>query len=76
MLKDFEDSYEVCTCKKIKLKELLKVIEEKNLKTLGAIQEFTLAGTQCRNCIMAEADFGKIKKRVYLKDILKEVLNG
>ena len=76
MLKDFSLEYEVCNCKKIKLGELISAIKDNKLKSLGQIQEFTTAGSDCRNCIMPEADFGKIKKSLYLKDVLKEVLNG
>lgn len=76
MIKDFEISYEVCNCKNVSLEEIILTIKNKNVKTLGAIQELTGAGTECRHCIFPETDFGKIKKKIYCKNILEEVLNG
>lgn len=76
MIENFEGNYEVCNCHKITLDALINDIKSKELKTLGALQEVTRAGTDCRNCLFSEADFGKIKKKLYCKDILKEVLNG
>lgn len=76
MLESFEKSFQVCSCRKVELETIVKAIINNNLKTLGQIQEFTTAGTDCRNCVLEEADFGKLKKKIYLKDILKEVLNG
>lgn len=76
MIEKFSGSYEVCNCKKIKLEEIINCIKDKKIKTLGEIQDLTTAGTECRHCIFPETDFGKIKKEIYLKDILEEVLNG
>ena len=76
MLENFEETYEVCNCRKVSLKNIKDSILEKNAKTLGDIQDLTTAGTDCRHCIFPEGDFGKIKKKIYCKDILKEVLNG
>ncbi|XPV70207.1 MAG: bacterioferritin-associated ferredoxin [Halarcobacter sp.] len=75
MIKDFDDNYEVCNCKKITLGQIRDLVEEHSIKSLGMLQEITKAGTECRNCIFKEADQGKIKKQLYCKDILKEI-NG
>jgi len=76
LLEEFDEKYEVCNCRKVSLKTIKDAILEKDAKTLGAIQDITTAGTDCRHCIFPEGDFGKIKKKIYCKDILKEVLNG
>lgn len=76
MLSDLKEDFEVCNCKKVNLKDLVNSIVDNNIRTLGEIQDLTGAGTECRHCIMEEADFGKLKKKVYCKDILKKVLNG
>ena len=72
MIENFEKDYEVCNCRKVSLEEIEKSIKEKNAKTLRDIQDITTAGTDCRHCIFPEGDFGKIKKRIYCKDILNE----
>jgi len=72
----FEKDYEVCNCRKITLFEIETAITEKNAKTLRDIQDITSAGTDCRHCIFPEGDFGKMKKKIYCKDILNKVLNG
>lgn len=76
MLESFKNDYEVCNCRKVKLEEIINSIKNNNVRTLGQIQDITTAGTDCRHCIFPETDFGKVKKEIYLKDILKEVLNG
>ena len=77
---DLEDSYEVCNCKKVTIAQIKNVIENQNASTLREIQDLTTAGTECRHCIFPEGDFGKMKKKIYCKDILnelkKEVING
>lgn len=76
---NFSADYEVCNCKKVTIANIEKSIKEDGAKTLSAIQEFTGAGTECRHCIFPEGDFGKIKKKIYCKDILneyKKVVNG
>ncbi len=76
----FDKSYEVCNCKKVTIAEIEKVIKNQNASTLREIQEITTAGTECRYCIFPEGDFGKMKKKIYCKDILnelkKEIING
>lgn len=75
MIEEFEKTYEVCNCRKVTLENIENSILKKGAKTLGDIQEITTAGTDCRHCIFPEGDFGKVKKKIYCKDILKEI-NG
>lgn len=76
MLKDFDLDYEVCNCLKVSINDIKSSIENKNVKSLRDLQEVTKAGTECRHCIFPEGDFGKIKKKIYCKTVLNEVLNG
>ena len=69
----FEDSYEVCNCKKVTIEQIKNVIKNQNASTLREIQDLTTAGTECRHCIFPEGDFGKMKKKIYCKDILNEL---
>ena len=69
----FDKSYEVCNCKKITIENLEDAIKNQNALSLGEIQNLTTAGTECRHCLFEEADFGKMKKRIYCKDILNQV---
>jgi bacterioferritin-associated ferredoxin len=71
-LLEFENSYEICNCKKVTIKQIKEAIITQNASTLREIQDLTTAGTECRHCIFPEGDFGKIKKKVYCKDILNE----
>jgi len=79
-LLEFDSSYELCNCKKVTIEQIEDAIINKNALTLREIQEITTAGTECRHCIFPEGDFGKMKKKIYCKDILnkfkKEVNNG
>ena len=72
----FEESYEVCNCKKITIEQIKDVIINQNASTLREIQEITTAGTDCRFCVFPQGDFGKMKKKIYCKDILNEVKKG
>ena len=69
----FEESYEVCNCKKITIEQIKDVIINQNASTLREIQEITTAGTDCRFCVFPQGDFGKMKKKIYCKDILEEM---
>ncbi len=71
MLEKFEENYEVCNCIKVTIKD----IKESNSSSLRDLQEKTHAGTECRHCLMEEGDFGKIKKKIYCLDVLKEFKN-
>lgn len=72
----FEKFYEVCNCKKITIAHIENVIKNQNATTLREIQDLTTAGTECRHCIFPEGDFGKMKKKIYCKDILNEFRKG
>ncbi len=74
MSRRFEQTYEVCSCSHVSLGEIVYAIQEKDAKTLGDIQNITDAGTHCRFCICQEGDFGKVKKELYCKDILKKFI--
>lgn len=69
----FDKSYEVCNCKKVTIEQIKDVIKNQNASTLREIQDLTTAGTECRHCVFPEGDFGKIKKKIYCKDILNEL---
>ena len=73
-MKDFQKSYEICNCKKVTIEEIEDVIINKKAKTLREIQDLTTAGTECRHCMFPEGDFGKIKKKIYCKDILNQLI--
>ena len=72
-MKDFSKSYEVCNCKKVTIEQIKNVIKNQNASTLREIQDLTTAGTECRHCVFPEGDFGKMKKKIYCKDILNEL---
>ena len=73
---EFEGNYEICNCKKVTIYDITNAIINQNASTLREIQEITTAGTECRHCIFPEGDFGKIKKKIYCKDILNQVKKG
>lgn len=73
---NFEENYEVCNCKKVTILDITNAIINQKASTLREIQDLTTAGTECRHCIFPEGDFGKMKKKVYCKDILTEVKKG
>jgi bacterioferritin-associated ferredoxin len=75
-LLNFEENYEVCNCKKVTILDIKNSIINQKASTLREIQEITTAGTECRHCIFPEGDFGKMKKKIYCKDILNEVKKG
>lgn len=76
MLKDFSNDYEVCNCKNVKIEDIKRLFTNNELESLRDLQEKSFAGTECRHCLMEEGDFGKIKKKIYCLDILKELKNG
>lgn len=72
----FDESYEICNCKRVTIKDIVDAVKSGDAKTLRDIQDVTTAGTECRHCVFPEGDFGRIKKKVYCKDILNELKNG
>ena len=73
---EFDENYEICNCKKVTIYDITNAIINQNASTLREIQEITTAGTECRHCVFSEGDFGKIKKKIYCKDILNKVKKG
>ena len=73
---EFEETYEICNCKKVTIYDITNAIINQNASTLREIQDLTTAGTECRHCVFPEGDFGKIKKKIYCKDILNKVKKG
>ena len=69
----FEKTYEVCNCKKVTIEDISNAVLNENASTLREIQDITTAGTDCRFCVFPEGDFGKMKKKIYCKDILNEI---
>lgn len=69
----FDNTYEVCNCKRVSIQDIIDSVKQKGAKNLRDIQDITTAGTECRHCIFPEGDFGRIKKKVYCKDILNEL---
>ena len=45
MARNFHHSFEVCTCKRVTLGEIVYAIKEKNAKTLEDLGNLTDAGT-------------------------------
>lgn len=73
---NFEENYEICNCKKVTIQDITNAIINQKASTLREIQDLTTAGTECRHCIFPEGDFGKMKKKIYCKDILNELKKG
>jgi len=76
LLEKFDNNYEVCNCLKVTIDDIKNAVFNDNVKSLRDLQEKTHAGTECRHCLMIEGDFGKVKKNVYCKDILGELIDG
>ena len=73
---NFEENYEICNCKKVTIQDITNAIINQKASTLREIQDLTTAGTECRHCVFPEGDFGKMKKKIYCKDILNELKKG
>jgi len=74
---DFPYSYEVCSCRKVTLGEIIHAIKEQGATTIEEIGKLTDAGTACGCCKCVEDDFGEPKMKLYLDQILnKFVHNG
>ncbi|WP_428023042.1 (2Fe-2S)-binding protein [Arcobacter sp.] len=76
MLENFDKNYEVCNCIKVTINDIKNAVINESVISLRDLQEKTHAGTECRHCLMSEGDFGKIKKSIYCKDVLGELING
>ena len=72
MARNFQHSYEVCTCKHVTLGELIYAIKERDAKTLEDLENLTDAGTCCKSCKNPQSDLGVEKMELYLEQILKK----
>ena len=72
MARNFQHSYEVCTCKHVTLGELIYAIKERDAKTLEDLGNLTDAGTCCKSCKNPQSDLGEEKMELYLEQILKK----
>jgi len=55
----------------VSLEKIVDFIKDNKIKKLGPLQDFLKIGSGCKYCICKEVDFGKIKKKMYCKDILE-----
>ena len=69
---NFPYSYEVCSCKKVTLGEIIHAIKEKGAKTIEDIGNITDAGTACGCCKSASDDFGDPKMELYIDQIVNK----
>ncbi len=76
MIEKFDEDYEVCNCHKVKLGEIVDVIKTNNIENLENYKKSLVLVLTCRHCIFEEGDFGKMKKKIYCKDIFNEVKYG
>jgi bacterioferritin-associated ferredoxin len=76
LLERFDKNYEVCNCLKVTVNDIENAVLNYGVKSLRDLQDKTHAGTECRHCLIVEGDFGKIKKNIYCKDVLGEIING
>ena len=74
MIENFKKDYEVCTCAHVTLGEITMFIKKNKIDKLGPIQEFLKIGAGCKYCVCEDADFGKVKKKIYCNNILKAMI--
>jgi len=72
---NFQHSYEVCSCKKVTLGEIIHSIQEQGATTIEDIGNITDAGIVCGCCKSANDDFGNPKRELYLDQILRKFKN-
>ena len=72
MARNFHHSFEVCTCKRVTLGEIVYAIKEKNAKTLEDLGNLTDAGTCCKSCKNIQNDIGVEKMELYLEEVLNK----
>ena len=70
----FDDSYEVCNCNNVTIQDIKDCVKKSNIKNLRQLQDYTIAVTQCRNCVFEDCDFGMMKKKIYCKEILENIV--
>ena len=71
MGRQFQHSFEVCTCKHVTLGEIIHAIQERGAKTIEEVGELTDAGTACGCCRSKEDDFTG-EQQLYLDEIIKK----
>lgn len=74
MAKQFQHSYEVCTCKHVTLGEVIHSIKERGACSIDEIGELTDAGTCCKSCVCKEQDNGVKKMELYLDQIVNKFI--
>jgi NAD(P)H-nitrite reductase large subunit len=76
MSRQFQHSYEVCTCKHVSLGEIIHAIKDRNASSIKEIGEFTDAGTCCKSCISSSHDKGEEKMELYLEEISNKFIKN
>ncbi len=69
MSRQFQHSFEVCTCKHVSLGEIIHAIKERGAKDLNDIKEFTDAGSSCGCCKSKDDDFTG-KQELFIEEII------
>ena len=69
---DFQYSYEVCSCRKVTLGEIIHAIKEEGTDSIEAVGEITDAGTACGCCKCEADDFGDPKMKLYIEQIINK----
>jgi NAD(P)H-nitrite reductase large subunit len=72
MARQFQHSYEVCTCKHTTLGEIIHAIKDRGASDIKEVGELTDAGTCCKSCINANHDKGVEKMELYLDEIVNK----
>ena len=68
-------SYIVCNCNQVSLGELEFSIVNNNATNFNDLAYFTQAGSTCGYCKDYEFDFGEVKMKLYLSQVLKKFLS-
>jgi len=76
MSRQFQHSFEVCTCKHVSLGEIIHAIKDRNASTIEEIGELTDAGTCCKSCVSPSHDQGVEKMELYLEEILNKFVKN
>lgn len=66
-------STKICDCKRKTLEDIVRAIKRYKITKVEDITEYTDAGCCCKACVSKENEAGRV---TYLKDILKDTLDG